>query len=102
MLTFFAAIFIPSWESILITAGSLSYVSSPVAAYRTYHQGLSETPLPLRPTSRGAVPSHFNPDGRLLTVVFFVYGPHRPKRREMLLRPLEADGVRHSRCRSHR
>src|SRR2546429_7264432 len=99
MSTFFAAIFIPSWESILITAGSLSYVSSPVAAYRTYHQGLSETPLPLRPTSRGAVPSHFNPDGRLLTVVFFVYGS---KRREMLLRPLEADVVRHNRCWSHR
>ena len=45
------------------------------------------------------VPSLFNPDGILLNVVFFVYGQ---KRRERLLRPLEADVVRHNRCRSHR
>ena len=67
-----------------------------------FGQGLSETSLPLWPTSRGAVSSRFNPNGRLLNVVFFVYGQNRPKRREMLLRPLEADVVRHNRCRSHR
>jgi hypothetical protein len=37
--------------------------------------------------------------GLLVHVVFFVYGP---KRREMLLSPLEADVVRHNRCRPHR
>ena len=42
-------------------------------------QGWSQAPAPSLTNSTRLVPSRFNPGGLLLPVVFFVYGPHRPK-----------------------